>query len=385
MIKKFNVEKTKKLDQLNKLLSLVFRKPVCKFNGSFDDVSNILIIDFALMGDMIMNIPFLTTLKKNCPNAKITMVAMPWAETILYDQNLVDEFIVFDGKNKLSSPKMIIKNLREIRKVLKKINAKTYQLAFEPKGDLRHIWFMRMTNSLRTITYNYTGGDYLVSDCFKPKDNTEHLIDEKLDLLEFIGMVVDERDRIPKLHLSNTLEFLVDTFVKDNNLQGKRVIGLHPGASNINKQFRYYPQLMEKISEELTSKDVICVFEGPGEAEIVDKVCHQLGELNINYIRVKKNTKEYVALVSVCRLMICNDSAAGHIAASYGIPCVVIFGPVKPETALPRGTGTIEFISHSLECKPCTLPVCPLGTEECIREISLTEVTSIVIKQLAQI
>ena len=46
---------------------------------------------------MIMNIPFLENIKKNCPKAKITMVCMPWAEVVLGDQNLIDNFIVFDA------------------------------------------------------------------------------------------------------------------------------------------------------------------------------------------------------------------------------------------------------------------------------------------------
>ena len=383
MIKKFNVEKTKKLDKLNKVLSKIYRKPSREKEVKLSEIENVLIIDFALMGDMVMNIPFLKTIRRNCPKSNITMVAMPWAKVILGDQNLVDEFITFDGKNKLSSPKMILKNALEIRKVLREINQKTYQIAIEPKGDLRHIWFMRMTRSQRTVSYNYTGGDYLITDCFVPKANTQHLIDEKLDLLEFIDMKIGDVDRTPSLVLSKESNKIIEDFINENNIKNKRIIGLHPGASNINKQFRYYPQLISRLAEVLLDRDFFCVFEGPGEDEIVDEVCKSLGENKISFVRVKRPTKEYVALVSVCDIMICNDSAAGHIAASYGIPSVVIFGPVKPETALPKGKTTVKYISHDLGCKPCTLPICPYGTNECINGISVNEVYDMVIKILA--
>ena len=199
MIKKFNIEKTRQLKRINKILSLFYRKSNYTAEIKFREARNILIVDFALMGDMIMDIPFLKTIRHNCPKAHITMVAMQWAEIILGDQKLVDEFIIFDGKNILSSPKSILKNRKIIRKILDKINLKTYEIGFEPKGDFRHIWFMHNTKSMRTVSYNYTGGEYLITDSFVPKESTKHLIDEKLDLLEMCGMRIYNEDRVPQL------------------------------------------------------------------------------------------------------------------------------------------------------------------------------------------
>lgn len=374
MIKKFNVEKTKQLDKVNKFLALLYRKPICKTRTSMEEVRDILVIDFALMGDMVMDIPFLKTIRHNCPNAQITMVGMSWSEIILGDQGLVDDFIIFDGQNLLSSPQKMIKNLPTIIKVLRRINTKHYDIGFESKGDLRHIFFMHYTNCQRTVSYNYTGGEYLITDSFSPKPDTRHLIDEKLDLLELSGFTVFEEDRLPSLKVYGKYKQLVDSFVMENRLTDKKVIGIHPGASNVNKQYRFYSQLIEKLESELALNTVYAVFEGPGEADICDVVCNQLKDMNRLHMRIRRKTKEYVALVSICNYMICNDSAAGHIASAYGIPAIVIFGPVKPETALPRGINIIKYVSHDMECKPCTLPVCPKRSEECIKTITVDEV-----------
>lgn len=373
MITKFNIEKTKKLNKINKILALFYRKPRQTELILNNEIKNILIIDFALMGDMIMDIPFIKTLRRNCPNAVITMVCMTWGAVILGDQGLVDEFIVFDGKNKLSSPKQFLLNNKEIRYTLKKINSKQYDIGFEPKGDLRHILFMRYTNCLRTVTYNYTGGEYLVTDSFSPKSETKHLIDEKLDLLRMCGFNIFEEDTIPQLKITVKYQKVVDEFISENHLTGKTIIGLHPGASNKNKQYQYYPELIHKIEKILFGNFVLIVFEGPGEKEIVDKVEKQAKDDGLLYYRVSRQIKDYVSIVSICDYMICNDSAAGHIAAAYGIPVVVAFGPIKVETALPRGLSKVVGVSHDIECKPCTLPECPLGTEECIKTITIDE------------
>lgn len=374
MIKKFNVKKTRQLNKINKILSLIYKKPKHDAETKYKEIRNILIIDFALMGDMIMNIPFLKTIKHNFPQAHITMVAMQWAEVILEDQNLVDEFIIFDGKNILSSPKSILKNRKTVKEIWNKINLKTYEIGFEPKGDLRHIWFMHYTKSLRTISYNYTGGEYLITDSFAPKESTSHLIDEKLDLLEMCGLTIYDEDRIPQLFLSDSCKIFIQNFLKVNDLNNKRIIGIHPGASNVNKQYGYFPELVRSIGALLKGNDIFCIFEGPGESKTVDSVCSEIELSGKLYLRVKVKTKEYVTLVSICDYMICNDSAAGHIAAAYGIPVTIIFGPVSPDVALPRGKGKINYVSHNLICKPCTLPECPKKTEECIKGISANEV-----------
>ena len=374
LIKKFNVEKIKQLNKINNFLSFLYKKPVCGDDVNLNEVENILVIDFALMGDMIMNIPFFKTIRHNCPKAKITMVGMSWSEIILSDQGLVDEFIIFNGKDKLCSLQQILINFKDIRNILKIINFKNYELGFEPKGDIRHTLFLHYTNCNRTISYNYTGGEYLITDSFIPRENTKHLIDEKLDLLELSGFTIYDEDKIPELKLSHKSKDLVRDFAIQNSLKGKRVIGIHPGASNVNKQYRYYPELIEQLSTVILKKDIFCVFEGPGEEKIVDAVCAQLKRTKITYLRIKRKIKDYVTLVSICDYMICNDSAAGHIASAYGIPTLIIFGPVKPETALPRGKNRIEYVSNDLGCKPCTLPTCPLGTEECIQNITVYEV-----------
>lgn len=372
MIKKFNVNKVKQLSKIDKIISLFFKKPINSNRENLCDITDILVIDFSLIGDIIMDIPFLRNIKYNCPNAKIVLVCMPWAKTILEDQKIVDEFIIFDGKNKLSTPLKVAINFMEIISIIKKINKKRYQIGFEPKGDLRHTLFMHYTECDRTITYNYTGGSYLVTDSFEPIEGTKHLIDEKLDLLKLAGFGICQELTIPSLSIGQDMEQFIQKFVEINDLKEKTVIGLHPGASNVNKQYKNYPELVKFIVEYCEENIFFCIFEGNDEEKIVEQVSSVLQKEQ--YVVVKRSLKEYISLVSVCNYMICNDSAAGHIAAAYDIPVLVIFGPVKDETASPRGGAKVIPISKEYNCKPCTLPTCPLKTEVCINSIEVDEV-----------
>jgi heptosyltransferase-2 len=340
VIKKFNVKKTKQLNLINNILMHFYRKKTsCDIN--ITDINRILIIDFSLIGDMIMAIPFLKNIHINCPKAIITMVCMPWGKDILGDQNLVDEFVTFNGKDCLNTPISWIKEIRLIRSVLLSINKYVYDIGFEPKGDLRHTLFLHYTNCKATVSYNYTGGSYLVTNSFLPPEDTYHLIDEKLKLLELSGFKLDNTELIPRLIISKKYQSFTKEFISFYGLSDKIIIGVHPGASNVNKQFGNYSDVIIGLKKYLGSEYIIMIFEGPGEEEIADQLLKVAERNNICYIHVKKTLKEYITLVSICNYMLCNDSAAGHIAAAYGIPVIVIFGPVSPEASSPKGINTV--------------------------------------------
>lgn len=377
MINKFNNKKTKHIKTISKVLSFFYKKP--KRVGDFDikNITNILIVDFALIGDMIMLIPFLRTLRRNSPKAKITLVCESWGKTVLKNQNLVDEFIIFNGKDKLSSPFSIIKNFFEIKNVLKIINKKNYDIGYEPKGDFRHTLFLHYTNCKMTVSYNYTGGEYLITDSFTPKKETEHLLDEKLDLLEFTGLQVYDEDRIPEYNLTkDDLEYR-ENFIKENNLENKFLFGIHPGASVTTKTYKDYDKLLPEICKIFKEEPMFILFEGPKEKVIINKIIEELEKLQKKYIVVNTTLEKYLILTSVPNINLCMDSASCHISSALGVQTFIIYGASIPQMGLPKSRGNLFYISDDLPCKPCNLPTCPYKTFECIRRISTNKICDI--------
>ena len=362
MIKKFNVKKTRQLKTVNNILKIFYSKPDRKSDKDTKDYKEIIIVDFSLIGDMVMNIPFLQQIRVNCPGARISMVARWQSVEVLQGQGLIDEFIVFDGKTYLSTPGTIIKNSVAIHKILKKINQRKYDVAIEPKGDLRHTWFMHYIQSDRSISYNYTGGEYLITDSFVPKPDTRHLIDEKLDLLEMAGFDVDRDYNVPQ-------------FIKKSKKKiiNEKIIGIHPGASSINKMYRHFGLIIDYLALMDIGIQIYVYVDPLDDAEISEGIIESIERNNISYKIVREKLDKYITSVAMCDLMICNDSSAGHIAAAYGIPAIVIFGAIKPETACPRGSRVIS-ISYDCDCKPCTLEDCPDKTYECLEKISIESI-----------
>ena len=112
------------------------------------------------------------------------------------------------------------------------------------------------------------------------------------------------------------------------------------------------------------------IFEGPGENYVVDKVMETVKRNNVPVIRSRTNIKQYMQYISLCDVMICNDSSAGHIAAAYGIKTFVIFGPVQPERAVPYGKKVYAISNNELECIPCVSSIC-MRNNECIISVTV--------------
>lgn len=91
---------------------------------------------------------------------------------------------------------------------------------------------------------------------------------------------------------------------------------------------------------------------------------------------------EFASTIKLAKLVICNDSAAMHIAAAFNVPCVTIFGPTNPDwlahsnTTVIKGKcpygykqGCFHIDDVLFECtRPCLLDTTP---EEVSRRLTL--------------
>jgi heptosyltransferase-2 len=65
------------------------------------------------------------------------------------------------------------------------------------------------------------------------------------------------------------------------------------------------------------------------------------------------------ALVRRARVVVCNDAGARHLAAAFGVACVVLLGPTSLEkTALNLERTTV--LHEDVPCRPCYLRECPI-------------------------
>ncbi len=88
----------------------------------------------------------------------------------------------------------------------------------------------------------------------------------------------------------------------------------------------------------------------------------------------KTGLKNVAAFISRCRLVICLDSAAIHLAGAVGTPVVALYGPKWPQLTRPF-RDNIEIIwDESFDCRPCEYGHCKNIGHSCMDAISADSV-----------
>lgn len=372
---RFNSKKIHRLKKIDRLFKTIFFFKRNKTYPKIDktSVNEILLLSMYLIGDTIMFIPVLNVLKNNFPNAKITIVCGKAEQTVLQNQGLINNFIIV--KCPWISFDYSLKNVFNFFLKLRTINRTKYNLAIDFRGDWRNIFYMNFIRSSRKISYNFTGGEYMLTDIIAPNPAITHYIDETFYLLQQIGCKFSEKDKLPALKKSQKDETFLLNFKQQNKLKGKFIIGVHPGASMEVKRWneKKYNELIIRLFSAYP-ETVFILYEGPNERNTVNAIETVLLTRNIHFVTINKPLQEYLLLLSLCNMVVCNDSGAAHIASAYAIPTVVIYGNVNPLLVSPYGSKMLKVISHHLDCKPCHQSICKFDTNLCISMVTVDEV-----------
>lgn len=153
-------------------------------------------------------------------------------------------------------------------------------------------------------------------------------------------------------------------------------LGINPGASYGDSK-RWYPEEFAKVAIKLSNKYNILIFGGMNEIKIANEIENILIKndiLNYQNIAGKTSISDLVCHISKLDLFITGDSGPMHIAASFQIPTVALFGPTKDlETSQWLNEQSI-IIKKNLECQPCMKRKCPLKHHQCMKLITAEEV-----------
>lgn len=153
------------------------------------------------------------------------------------------------------------------------------------------------------------------------------------------------------------------------------VVGFFPGS---NAPARRWPaERFSAVARALGASGArVVVMGGPGEREITRAVADAApGALDAGGAT---DLAGLAALLSVCQLVVTNDTGPMHLAGAVGTPTVTLWGPSDPAEVCPVGARDVRVTGAPLPCKPCFKNECPRsgpGTllteahEECMRLI----------------
>ncbi len=166
------------------------------------------------------------------------------------------------------------------------------------------------------------------------------------------------------------------------------LIGIAPGAA-FGHAKRWLPARFAELATLLTNEaGASCVILGRSEdrdaigdpkrfRDPFSKGADENGSRNRFDLIGATDLTLLMGVISLCRVIVANDSGALHLAAALGVPAVGIYGPTDERFSAPgaRGEGenTVATISEDVFCRPCFLADCPID-HRCMKRISTERV-----------
>ncbi len=95
--------------------------------------------------------------------------------------------------------------------------------------------------------------------------------------------------------------------------------------------------------------------------------------LQADYVYQGQSLELMTALLGSSLLVIGNDSGPTHIAASYGVPTVTVFGPQKTEYFRPWSERAFVVEGGDCPYKPCS-DYCRWSSPKCLEAVTVSEV-----------
>lgn len=296
----------------------------------------ILFINFGGLGDEILFLPSILSVKQEFPDSHITLALEERSKGITSLTDVIDEtlFANIKGRGKYI----------ELLKLLLKIWQSKYDIVIS-SGSNKFISIFLFLTFIKE-KYGYDTGklsQILLTKAVKLNKN-QYAAKMYHNLVENITNIKTE---LPVL-----------------NIERKPVIEnsvlIHPGVSKISVQkgmIKTIPaEKWAKVVELLAdSGKKVLLAGGPDDKECIETIVKTVpAEKFENLYGQTKNLKELAELISSTEKFVCSDSAPLHIAVALGIKTYVIFGSTDDKKLIPQNEN-VTPIKADCDCplQPC--------------------------------
>lgn len=195
----------------------------------------------------------------------------------------------------------------------------------------------------------------------------------RLERLEKDGVAADRAAdmAIPLLHLLPEEQGRARAWLDARQTGGTALVAICPGA---NQPANFWPlERFEEIGRRLLAAGgvTLLIIGGPAEREMGERLLASWGA-GINAAG-EFSVVGSAALLRECRYMVGLDTGTTHLAASFGVPCVVLSGERNPPGQwAPLGEGH-RILRHPVPCAGCGHRVCPLADHPCMTGITVEQ------------
>jgi heptosyltransferase II len=308
------------------------------------------------VGDAIMALPALRTVRGRFPEAEIAIVARPYVADIYRHQDVADRLIPYDASG-------LHAGLRGREHLAAELREQKFDVALLLQNAFDAAWLAWRADIPERIGYARDGRSLLLTRAIRVPKPGEIPAHEKFYYLELLRRVgwVDSLTEENFIRLGVTAEKLAhaeqvfaEAGVRPKSLRVAVGAGASYGSAKCWPPTRF-AALANRLQAE-SGADII-LFGTVAETAVSNAIASEMRRPPID-LTGKTAVADLPALFSQCQLFVGNDSGAMHIAAAVGLPVVAVFGPTDPLGTAPV-TPRCTIVQDKPYCSPCFLRRCP--------------------------
>jgi predicted lipopolysaccharide heptosyltransferase III len=327
---------------------------------------NILLLQLKRIGDLILTLPAIATLRENFPAAQITLAI---------SSECADLLPAIPNVNRIL---LMRRNLRDLALFLALVREKFDYCVDFTRND-RSALLVFLSGARKRIVYRrrdrFQKRARVYSDYVKVRKLAMHTVDYNLALIGPLG--VRHVSRALRLELPPEIREKANVLRRDLRINEPYLI-FHPGSARAEKFWE--PQRWADVIEHARSGSQISVVLTGGASRVEQKHLRQVkGRLRQPVVDLSGKTDllTLAALIERARLLVTVDSAPMHLAAATQTPQVILFGPTNPfhwrpldsSALILQGESAAPLTEFSPE-QPC-LPMCQISTAAVIGAMDL--------------
>jgi heptosyltransferase-2 len=311
--------------------------------------SNILLIRFSSLGDLVLTTPIYRELRKIYPDSRLTLLTSEGFGRVLENNPHLDEIIYHYRKE----------TRNDLKKLIDQLHLQKFDLIYDIHNSLRsrwigwqlkrhapkpEHWLIEKRTLAREIQIRFGWGQF-----FNGKSQREQWL-EPLQR-RHTGALSTKTELFPSVADKN----YVKAWLNQNDLQDKPFICIGASASFPLKcwPLQNFKQLVENIIQSGVS---VVLVGANGEIETEELVEHFKDSQNVFSAAGIFTILQSAALLEMANAVVANDTSIVHLAEAMRTPSIALFGPTVKEFGYAPMLAQSRLIETdlALRCRPCS-------------------------------
>ncbi|GAB3903153.1 glycosyltransferase family 9 protein [Larkinella knui] len=279
------------------------------------------------LGDLLVSIPALRALRHAFPQARISLISLPWAvDFVRRFPQYLDTFIPFPGWPGL--PEQAV-DAQKTTQFLQRMQRKAFDVVLQLQGNGTCVNPM-----MGLLGARLTAGYYpeslpqycLDSTFYRPYLEGQHEIRRHVQLMEFLGIPGQGYDlEFPLTKADSQRARQVSEL---QSLKPHRYVCIHAGGISARRWPEYR---FAEVADALAANGYAVVLTGTAsEAPIIEDVRSRMKAPAIS-LAGKTDLGVIGWVLSRAALLVSNDTGVSHIASALKTPSVIIYSTSRPD------------------------------------------------------